>query len=278
VNFSIYAKPVTPRIVLRPALATVLLHVLIIFFLTANWSSSEERVLKPKPMPKVISATLVDVSQIQPKPEVAPAPKPEPKPVPKPEPKPEPKPVPKPEPKPEPKPVPKPEPKPVPKPEPKPEPKPAPKPEPKPAPKPEPKPAPKPEPPRPSQQELAEAARQEAARKAAEEQAARAAAASAELAASYASLIQQTVQRRWSRPPSARNGMEVLLSIQLIPTGEVVSVSVQRSSGDEAFDRSAIAAVERAGNFPELKNLPPREFEQNFRRFRLLFRPEDLRY
>ncbi|MDP4790041.1 MAG: cell envelope integrity protein TolA, partial [Haliea sp.] len=109
-------------------------------------------------------------------------------------------------------------------------------------------------------------------------QAARAAAASAELSASYASLIRQTVEQRWSRPPTARNGMEVLLSIQLIPTGEVVSVSVLRSSGDTAFDRSAVAAVERAGNFPELKNLPPREFEQNFRRFRLLFRPEDLRY
>lgn len=255
-NLSIYAKPVTPRIVLRPALATVLLHALVIVLLTANWSSSEERVLKPKPMPKVINATLVDVSQIQPKPESAPAP------APKPEPKPEPKPAPKPEPKPEPKPAPKPEP----------------KPEPKPAPKPEPKPAPKPEPPRPSQQELAEAARQEAALKAAQEQAARAAAASAELAAGYASLIQQTVERRWSRPPSARNGMEVLLSIQLIPTGEVVSVSVLRGSGDAAFDRSAVTAVERAGNFPELKNLPPREFEQNFRRFRLLFRPEDLRY
>lgn len=261
---SIYAKPVTPRIILRPALATVLLHAIVIFLLTANWSSSEERLLKPKPMPKVINATLVDVSEIQSKPE------PELKTAPKPAPKPEPKPAPKPAPKPEPKPKPKPEPKS--KPEPKPAPKPEPKPEPKPAPKPEPK------PPRPSQQELAEAARQEAARKAAEEQAARAAAASAELAASYASLIQQTVERRWSRPPSARNGMEVLLSIQLIPTGEVVSVSVLRSSGDTAFDRSAIAAVERAGNFPELKNLPPREFEQNFRRFRLLFRPEDLRY
>tara|TARA_R110000772_G_scaffold245757_2_gene359329 strand:+ start:45377 stop:46192 length:816 start_codon:yes stop_codon:yes gene_type:complete len=269
---SLYAKPVTPRIIVRPALATVALHGLVIFLLTANWTLSDERVVKPKPAPKVINATLVTMNEAQPKP----APKPEPKPVAKPPPKPEPKPVPKPEPKPEPKPAPKPEPKPEPKPAPKPEPKPAPKPaeKPKPAPKPEPKPEPK----GPTAQELAEQARQEAARREAAAQAARAAAAAAELAASYASLIRQTVEQRWSRPPTARNGMEVLLSIQLIPTGEVVSVSVLRSSGDTAFDRSAIAAVERAGNFPELKNLPPREFEQNFRRFRLLFRPEDLRY
>ena len=85
----------------------------------------------------------------------------------------------------------------------------------------------------------------------------------------YDALIQQTVVNYWSRPPSARNGMEALLSIQLIPTGEVVSVSVLKSSGNGAFDRSAINAVEKAGSFPELKNLPPREFERTFRRFRL---------
>ncbi len=62
------------------------------------------------------------------------------------------------------------------------------------------------------------------------------------------------------------------------PTGEVVSVSVLKSSGNTAFDRSAINAVEKAGSFPELQNLPSREFEKSFRRFRLLFRPEDLRY
>jgi TonB family protein len=70
----------------------------------------------------------------------------------------------------------------------------------------------------------------------------------------------------------------VLLAIQLIPTGEVVSVNVLNSSGSAAFDRSAVNAVEKAGEFPQLQNLPPREFEKTFRRFRLLFRPEDLRY
>ena len=72
--------------------------------------------------------------------------------------------------------------------------------------------------------------------------------------------------------------MEALLQVQLIPTGEVVSVSVLKSSGDSAFDRSAVNAVEKAGSFPELQKLPSREFERQFRRLRLLFRPEDLRY
>jgi colicin import membrane protein len=72
--------------------------------------------------------------------------------------------------------------------------------------------------------------------------------------------------------------MEALLAIQLIPSGDVISVTLLKSSGSTAFDRSALNAVEKAGSFPELQNLPSREFEKSFRRFRLLFRPEDLRY
>ena len=99
-----------------------------------------------------------------------------------------------------------------------------------------------------------------------------------EVAQSYVALISQTVQNNWSRPPSARNGMEAELIIQLIPTGEVVSVTVVRSSGLQAFDRSAVLAVQKAERFPELADLPSRVFEKNFRRLRLKFKPEDLRY
>jgi TonB family protein len=254
---SIYAKPVAPRIILRPALASVVLHAFLLIVLTANWMDSTPDVITVKPQPMVINARLVDASELKPKPKPAPpkaAPKPKPKPVAKPKPKP--------------KSVPKPTPKPVAKP--------------KPAPKPTPKPAPtrvEPEPPRLSQQELAAITRADLARAVAEEESAAAAAAtSAEMAASYASLIQQTVINYWSRPPSARNGMETLLSIQLIPTGEVVSVSVIKGSGNNAFDQSAVNAVKKAGSFPELQNLPAREFEKTFRRLSLLFRPEDLRY
>jgi TonB family protein len=249
-NVSIYSKPVVPRIILRPVLATVVLHALLIVAMTTNWSSTESRVVKVKPMTKVISAKLVDISDYRPKPK----PKPKPKTVSKPKPKPVAKP--------------------------KPKPKVTPKPAPKVAPKPVAKPEPKPEP-RLSERELAAIARSELASAMAsedEELAASEAMSASQMAASYAALIQQTVVNYWSRPPSARNGMEVLLSLQLIPTGEIVSVNIVKSSGNTAFDRSAVNAVEKAGRFPELQNLPSREFEKTFRRFRLLFRPEDLRY
>jgi colicin import membrane protein len=176
---------------------------------------------------------------------------------------------------PEPKPVPKVEPKPTPKPQVKtPEPKPAPKAEPKPEPKVEPKAEPKPEQ-KAKYDALAALARDELSSM---DQQSEATATADEMSASFAGLIQQTVTNYWSRPPSARNGMEVELRIQLIPTGEVVSVTIIRSSGDSAFDRSAVNAVEKAGAFPELQKLPNAEFEKTFRRFTLLFKPEDLRY
>ena len=253
-NPSVYAMPVMPRIVVRPLLATLLLHGLAIWLMTVNWSASDREVTRVKPVPKAINARLVDVSEFRPKP----------KPKPKPQPKKPPAPAAKPKPKPEP--VAKVEPKPVPKPRPV-----AAKPKPQPAA--EPAPRPKAEP-RISAAELAAIARAELEDAVAAEETATA----QEMAASYAALIQSTVINYWSRPPSARNGMEALLSIQLVPTGEVVSVQVLRSSGNSAFDRSAVHAVEKAGAFPELQQLPGREFEKTFRRFRLLFRPEDLRY
>jgi len=247
VSDSVYAKPVVPRIVVRPALVSVFLHGLVIYLMTVNWSASETDVVKVKPAPRVINARLVDVSEFKPKPKPKPAktarkPKPAAKVAPKPKPKP------------------------------------APVVKPKPQAKPAPQKKVEPEP-RITERELAAVARADLARAVAEEeQQLEATATAEEMAASYAALIQQTVVNYWSRPPSARNGMEALLAIQLIPTGEVVSVSVLKSSGSTAFDRSAINAVEKAGSFPELQKLPPREFEKTFRRFRLLFRPEDLRY
>ena len=250
---SIYARPVAPRIVLRPILATLALHGLMIFMMTHNWDGlDDQRTIKPRVIPKVIHARLVDASELKPKKVAKPVAKPKPRVKPKPKPKPRAKPVQKTQAKPKAKP------------------KPAP-------PKVVEKVQPKPEP-RLTAAELAAIARSELSQAVETEEQQQAAMTSDDIAASYAALIQQAVVSYWSRPPSARNGMEVLLALQLIPTGEVVSVTVVKSSGNTAFDRSAINAVQKAGQFPELKNLPSREFEKTFRRFRLLFRPEDLRY
>jgi colicin import membrane protein len=62
--------------------------------------------------------------------------------------------------------------------------------------------------------------------------------------------------------------------VELVPTGDVVTVTVIESSGNVAFDRSAEAAVRKARRFEVPKE--PDLFEEHFRKFSLLFRPEDL--
>lgn len=131
------------------------------------------------------------------------------------------------------------------------------------------------------QEELAEQQRrqqqQEAERaRLAEEAAAAAARTEFEVVQSGVALIQEIVQRHWSRPPSARNGMRAVLRVGMLPTGEVTDVVIVSSSGDPAFDRSAETAVYRAQPFTELQEMPINIFNANFRSLSLIFESEDL--
>ena len=96
-----------------------------------------------------------------------------------------------------------------------------------------------------------------------------------EKAQAYVAQIQRDIIQNWSRPPSARNGMQALLRVFLVPTGEIVDVFVEESSGNAAFDRSAMLAVNKTERF--LVPSESRQFERNFREFTILFRPVDLR-
>lgn len=96
-------------------------------------------------------------------------------------------------------------------------------------------------------------------------------------AQSYMSAISQRIEQNWSRPPSARKDMECTLSITLVPTGRVVNVDVVKGSGNELFDRSAIQAVKKAEQFPEVKEMDIEVFERYYRELKLIFKPQDLR-
>jgi colicin import membrane protein len=96
----------------------------------------------------------------------------------------------------------------------------------------------------------------------------------AQIAQSYRAEIYELVRQNWSRPPSARNGMSARLLVELIPTGEVISVAVVEGSGNAAFDQAAEQAVRQARRFPVPDNNS--QFERYFRRFYFLFQPEDL--
>jgi colicin import membrane protein len=62
--------------------------------------------------------------------------------------------------------------------------------------------------------------------------------------------------------------------VELFPTGDLNTVSLLDSSGSASFDRSALAAVRKARRFEVPQD--SEVFEAQFRKFRLLFKPEDL--
>ena len=94
---------------------------------------------------------------------------------------------------------------------------------------------------------------------------------------SFRRLIQKRLSDNWSRPPSARLGMQATLRLNLVPTGRIVGIAIISSSGDQAFDRSGEQAASKAGYFEEIDSMSAKMFEQSFRTIEVLFSPEDLR-
>lgn len=90
----------------------------------------------------------------------------------------------------------------------------------------------------------------------------------------YIHAIHRAVVEQWSRPPSARNDMRARLLVELVPSGDLVAVTLTESSGHTPFDRSAETAVRKVGRFDVPKDRAL--FEARFRTFTLLFKPEDL--
>ncbi len=90
--------------------------------------------------------------------------------------------------------------------------------------------------------------------------------------------IRDEVSQKWIRPEDTRNGMLVELSIELIPTGEIVNIEVSYRNGSatDAFVASVERAVIKVGSFDKLSQLNSALFEAQFRKFTVKFSPEDL--
>ena len=63
-------------------------------------------------------------------------------------------------------------------------------------------------------------------------------------------IIKAHIEQRWIKPASTKVGMVCVISVNLIPSGEVINVRYVRRSGNAAFDQSVFAAVKRASPLP----------------------------
>ena len=90
----------------------------------------------------------------------------------------------------------------------------------------------------------------------------------------YSNLIRDQVIINWKQPSSAKKGMSAEILITLVPTGEIVQVKLIKTSGNQAFDSSALNAIQKVSKFEGL-DMSRRLFDNNFRKFTLVFNPEN---
>jgi colicin import membrane protein len=86
----------------------------------------------------------------------------------------------------------------------------------------------------------------------------------------YIRDIENQIQQRWIRPPTASAGLECVVNVTQIPSGDVTSVSIGRCNGDDAVIRSIEAAVLRASPLP--RPSVPSLFNRNLV---ITFRPDN---
>jgi colicin import membrane protein len=159
--------------------------------------------------------------------------------------------------------------------------KPAPKPKPKAEPKPKPPPVVKPKP-APRDLELEKRARAELEREQSEfrerqakaqarDQAAREQAAARERAmAAWVSKIRNKIRSNVNLPPDLAGNPEAIFDVALLPTGEVLTVRMRKSSGHQGYDDAVYRAILKSSPLP--KPEPASLFE---RQLELRFRPQD---
>lgn len=92
----------------------------------------------------------------------------------------------------------------------------------------------------------------------------------------FINLVRRAVEKEWETPPDAGTSQSATAQVILGDRGELIQVDISDSSGNPEFDRSVIEAIESAGPFPEIQQLPP-EQARDLRQFNLRFRPGDTR-
>lgn len=119
------------------------------------------------------------------------------------------------------------------------------------------------------QQLLAEEGTVQAKAASAQQAAARSAATEGEID-KYKALILQQIQQNWIMPQNVQN-LSCVLQVELAPGGMVLNVKLVKSSGNDALDRSAIAAVNKASPLPVPKDSAA---FAAFRNFTLTVKPD----
>lgn len=90
----------------------------------------------------------------------------------------------------------------------------------------------------------------------------------AKLLTVWGSKIRTRIERRKKSPRGVKGGGTTHLNLRVSPAGQLLSVSVAKSSGNANLDQAALSAVKRAGKFPKA----PKELGKQSYRFSIPIR------
>ena len=99
----------------------------------------------------------------------------------------------------------------------------------------------------------------------------KATAAQASVVSHYKAMLVKAISQHWLMPAVVDTHVTCVLRARLAPDGSVLTVSVKKSSGNDALDRSAVAAVYKASPLPIPKDS---SLFDTFRELQLTVRPE----
>ncbi len=86
----------------------------------------------------------------------------------------------------------------------------------------------------------------------------------------YANRIRMKIKPHINVPPDIRGNPEAIYDVEQLPTGEVTSAKLRKTSGHRAYDDAVERAILKASPLPK-----PERAEQFQRRLELKFRPND---
>ena len=86
----------------------------------------------------------------------------------------------------------------------------------------------------------------------------------------YIRMLESKIKQEWNRPLSARPGLDCVVRVVQLPSGDVMSATVASCNGDETVRRSIERAVMDASPLPKPPH--PSLFERNLN---VTFRPEE---
>lgn len=86
----------------------------------------------------------------------------------------------------------------------------------------------------------------------------------------YVLMIENRIRQHWDRPLSARSGIDCVVHVVQLPTGDVIEARVSSCNGDDAVRRSIERAVMDASPLPKAPT--PALFERNLN---VNFRPDE---